>query len=526
MHNCLRIPEIIDMICSYVPPYSARTADGRVHCDLAAVARTCIVFRDPALDHLWKSTELPALLTRCMPSDLWAVDTTHGTYIGSQRHTMRQLRPIYPSDWDRIRLYAPRVKMLGSGFTWSLHEVLPSLNLAFPTTLLRNLQTLHWDSDGVDFHHIHMFLRPTLTDINFSLSSEFASSLLASLMERCPKLTDICIVSDRFDLSPVSRFVLGLQAVQTLSIPCLDQEALEHLSQLPTLRSLSLESPPTITSNRTSRVPDPNFLALRTLRVDSLRMDHIVPFFGMCRDVPLETCQATLYDYFTVAELRSLLEAMSGGISHLTLTELGVGIEGHRLHDSDPAHYTILPDTLSPLFCFTNLTNLALSSMLGFDFDDEAVERMARAWPRMEVLDLSTPMCLDTPRTTPACLHILARHCPRLSYLTMAFDGTVLPEHRLGSASYTPHECMRDLDVQYTPITSALAMVHFLLGVFPNLKSISTNWDFFNNVGMEFPEQDEGVEFFNCWKEVQTMLPELREESSSQSHGATKCVTC
>ncbi|KAJ7622714.1 hypothetical protein DFH06DRAFT_1447192 [Mycena polygramma] len=439
----------------------------------------------------------------------------------------RQLRPIHPSDWDRLRLYAPRVKTLGSGFTWSLHNVFPSLNLVSPIALFRNLQTLNWEQDDVNFHHIHMFLRPTLTRINFRLCSdpETASSLLAILMKRCPKLTEIFISSGHLHLRPVSRFVLDLQAVEALSIPGLDQDALEHLSQLQTLKLLSLESPPRFTSLRTSR-PNPNFPALRTLRVNSPTITPMAHFFRTCRNVSLETCHMTLFNYFTVAELCSFVDRLSGAVSHSSLAELSVEIDREPLHDPDPALYTVLPDTLCLLFCFSNLTYLALSSLLGFDFDDEAVEQMARAWPRMEVLDLSTPMCCDTPRTTPACLQIFARHCPRLSSLTMAFNGTVVPEATLTSAAYTPHERLRDLDVQHSPITSAVAMAHFFLGSFPNLTGISTNWEFYDGVDVdEFPEQREWVGYLNCWKEVHTLLAELREESASpQSHGATNAM--
>ncbi|KAJ7642382.1 hypothetical protein DFH06DRAFT_1137393 [Mycena polygramma] len=547
VENCVPLNEVgtSSYTGTHLPVNIEGAADGGVHCDLAAVARTCTTFRDPALDRLWRSTQLSTLLTRCMPSELWAVDITDGTYVGSRRYTMvstpelrlvagndfnptqRQLRPIHPSDWDRLRLYAPRVKTLGSGFTWSLHNVFPSLNLVSPIALFRNLQTLNWEQDDVNFHHIHMFLRPTLTRINFRLCSdpETASSLLAILMKRCPKLTEIFISSGHLHLRPVSRFVLDLQAVEALSIPGLDQDALEHLSQLQTLKSLSLESPPRFTSLRTSR-PNPNFPALRTLHVNSPTITPMAHFFRTCRNVSLETCHMTLFNYFTVAELCSFVDRLSGAVSHSSLAELSVEIDRDPLHDPDPALYTVLPDTLCLLFCFSNLTYLALSSLLGFDFDDEAVEQMARAWPRMEVLDLSTPMCCDTPRTTPACLQIFARHCPRLSSLTMAFNGTVVPEATLTSAAYTPHERLRDLDVQHSPITSAVAMAHFFLGSFPNLTGISTNWEFYDGVDVdEFPEQREWVGYLNCWKEVHTLLAELREESASpQSHGATNAM--
>jgi hypothetical protein len=41
--------------------------------DLAVLARMCSTFHIPALDHLWRSSDLVNLL-RCMPTDVWVVN--------------------------------------------------------------------------------------------------------------------------------------------------------------------------------------------------------------------------------------------------------------------------------------------------------------------------------------------------------------------------------------------------------------------------------------------------------------------
>ncbi|KAJ7673690.1 hypothetical protein DFH06DRAFT_1467171 [Mycena polygramma] len=503
MHPCLQIVEIVDMICFYFRP--SHTCAG-AECDLAAVARTCTTFKDPALDHLWKSVSLPTLLTRCMPSDLWAVDTIAGAF---SKHTMRQLRPIYPSDWDRLRFYAPRVKMLWSGsFTWSLHKVFPALNLAFPHAVLQNLQTLDWGHSEVDFHYIHIFLRPTLTKITFRLTSESASSLLASLMETCPKLTDIDISAGPFDLRPISHFILGLQAVEALDVPGVDQNALEYLSQLTTLKSLRLTSPTNPVASRMS--PGLSFPALRDLRIGSPDITPVVQFLRSYRNIPLKICSFTFFDFYTATELCAVLDAVSGpGICHSSLTQFSVDSEEDP--SDNPTLHLLLPDTICLLFCFPNLTYLCLDTALGFDFDDDIVSKMAHAWPRIETLDISARSPTRSPRTTPACLQTLARHCPHLVKLTMAVDGTTIPTITPGTHV---QECLHQLSVQHSPITSASAMARYLSGMFPNLEAedIWTHWDIFE------PDQADDAELMQrhrCWQEVKSLLPGIlavREE--------------
>ncbi|KAJ7605444.1 hypothetical protein DFH06DRAFT_1385070 [Mycena polygramma] len=494
MHHCLKVLEIVDIICSHLDGVFGSLWDVQPAThkrDLAAVARTCTTFRDLALDHLWTSTTLLRLLTRCMPSDLWAVDTVEEQWM--RKHTMRHLRPIYASDRDRLRLYAPRVKKLVSGWdAWSLQKVFPSLSLSWPETLLQNLQALDWRNDEVDFQYIHLFLRPTLTRVLTRLPSKSAYSLLSTLTEKCPKLTNISLWADRFALRPVSRFILALQLVEILSVPCLEQDALEHLAELPTLRSLHLQSPPDITVSRRARTP--TFPALHKLSISRSSVGFIIQLLRMFQNVPLETCYIIFLDFLTAPEIRSLLDALTASISPSTLTNFTVEFENDPLDEVNPAVHLVLPDTVRLLLSFGNLTHLSLASTLAlFDFDDELVSQMAHAWPRIETLDLSASFPVHTPRTTPACLLSFARHCPRLFSLTMAFDGTAIPMTHPGTHAH--QERLHRLTVENSPITNAFAMAQF--------------------ISDEIPEDEEAIQRHRCWQEAKKLLPQIlavREE--------------
>lgn len=82
MHHALRLEEILLNIFGQCYPPSSTNAS-RATADLAALARTCRTFKEPALDVLW--TELANLspLARCLP------EASHRIYPGyAVRHFM------------------------------------------------------------------------------------------------------------------------------------------------------------------------------------------------------------------------------------------------------------------------------------------------------------------------------------------------------------------------------------------------------------------------------------------------------
>ncbi|KAJ7658602.1 hypothetical protein DFH06DRAFT_1327183 [Mycena polygramma] len=502
MHDCLKIAELVDMICSQFDCSSDRQDQG----DLAALARTCMTFKDPAMDHLWRSTTLGRLLIVCMPSDLWAVERETSGF----RYRRRLSRPICAADWQRVRLYAPRIRKLASDGRDSqdLEEVFPSLIMAFPGWLLQNLQDLRWYHYDY-FYHIHTFLRPSLTKISFHLISTSHCSLLPRLRDGCPKLAHMSITAGPdVDLQPLSQFVAGLPHAGTISVPWLKPDALEHLSKLPTLKSLKM-----------GRLPEarvvymvPAFPALRCLVIHQATLTDMTEFLRMCRDVPLETLtvERTGPGYPLAAEMHGLFTALAARVSHSTLTSLLLEDEGDPLEPLDPAIYLIQPNTLVPLLCFKNLTSVHFRSALGFDLDDDTVSRMASAWPRIETLYLAPIRVFSAsrPRTTLASLYSISRHCPRILALTMAFDGSDVPSP---SMAIPRNESLRQLYVLHSPITTPIAMGRCLSGVFPNLDRITTSREgMHNDDETQLQEHEEAILHHRCWKQVWDVLEIVR----------------
>ncbi|KAJ7629286.1 hypothetical protein B0H17DRAFT_1285034 [Mycena rosella] len=333
-------------------------------------------FQNPAVNALWGSATLANLLC-CMPPDLVVVE----------RRSMRLLRPIRMSDWDRARVYGSRIKNLFSGPGYvELSAVFPSISLALPEKMLRNLQGLHWRHINDDFQYIYPFLSAQITTIHLSSTSRSALSLLATLAFKCPQLKDVSVLGSkhtRYSGISLSEFVHGLKCVKSLSIPTLEQADLEHLCHLLTLQRLKLGSLPT----KFSAMPplDEPFSRLRTLDIgDAAEIEAVTRLLGWCNNVPLRAFDVQFAQLATPQQIHQAYKALASGLSHSCLRSLSL-INHHAQTDlSTSSEYLMRSDSIRLLLCFRNLTSVTIISMLGISFDNDTVVEMARAWPRME----------------------------------------------------------------------------------------------------------------------------------------------
>ena len=78
MHHALYIEEILLSIFSYCytivsrwPPRPTRRQRWYANVNLAALARTCRTFKEPALDMIWGELDDLTPLVRCLPETSW-----------------------------------------------------------------------------------------------------------------------------------------------------------------------------------------------------------------------------------------------------------------------------------------------------------------------------------------------------------------------------------------------------------------------------------------------------------------------
>ena len=68
MHRCLHVFDIVSIITDFVFALGDSTHDWR---SVAALARTCKTFYEPALNTLWRTQIGIEYLIKCMPADAW-----------------------------------------------------------------------------------------------------------------------------------------------------------------------------------------------------------------------------------------------------------------------------------------------------------------------------------------------------------------------------------------------------------------------------------------------------------------------
>ncbi|KAJ7190344.1 hypothetical protein GGX14DRAFT_483421 [Mycena pura] len=495
MHRCLQILEIVELLCAEVAGDLPRYGAGPPECQrLATLARTCKAFQDPALDLLWSHQRNTMInLLMCMPNDLW-----HSP-VPTDVKLLDFSRPITATDWERPLTYMRRVKRFTYNLqTMPLPRLLEALSLCFPGEhFFPNLQKLYWSTPNTPHPpYIWRFISPKITRTILTFGdSEHDLSLLPTLAVKCPSMTDATIYCPTSEdvrcsvLQGISLFVLGLAAIESLSILDLDQAAFEYLAQLPTLKSLEIRRPDSF--NPSCKIGEGDvFLSLQRLEFNCIAPESIARFLYPFSDSPLVSLAMSVEPtslaapglYFFIAE----------NCPRTTLRDLHVGSTELVLSTPRRAEpQTIRDAMIRPLLDLTALTSLCLYSHDGFDLEDSTLSAMAASWPDIERLDLMVLSDYEgfTPRATLHSLCAFARHCPRRSSIS----------------------------------APAADVAVFLCGLFPALQELDTGYHQWETDGFEDDEfLEDRVIYHRRWKQVELLLPAHVEEEVEESGSESK----
>ncbi|KAJ7647913.1 hypothetical protein FB45DRAFT_1102295 [Roridomyces roridus] len=502
MHHCLEIPELVEHIALQ---FDSSESLG----SLAAFARTTRSFQGPALDVLWRTQNTLKNLLKTMPSDLFKEEIITGKRIlASSAYLV--------SDWEPTRPYANRVKHFESIYSQddiSYSSLFPILALSLPSDcIFPNLTHIHWIRLNDDFPHIRLLLGPQVVAIRTQCASATSLSLLSLLPRKCPLLTHVAIslpnINPGSELTAattrsLSEFIRELHSIEHWDIHIPDMAALQHIAQLPSLHSLDVHSlPPALSASRLDG--DALFPSLRHLHItEESSISSTIHFVEMCADATLETCIVEIQFYTPPAFVERILGTLAA--SHRT-SLIGLRIVmmvRSMMEEVDEDHHMFTIDNLLPALDLHNLRQIDLKSKLGFDFDDMAVSKMARAWPKLRSLDITeVDHAPGGVRTTFESLLHFARHCPELASLGMAFSTTNIPPL---DQTPLPHRHLRYLDVKHSSFISASAEVgeiaNFLSTVFPNLREVVTAEDSVRDEdGLERRRKS------SKWEEVRALL--------------------
>ncbi|OJA13359.1 hypothetical protein AZE42_04502 [Rhizopogon vesiculosus] len=472
---------------------------------IAALARTCRAFKEPALDVLWKNMDRLKPLISCLPEGVKVA--TNGK--------MSLRRPPFAVEWMIFGQYARRIHSLTiccSGLNEISDLVVEALVSALSSVMVPNLCTLEWlDDRGSFFPLLRTLLVPTITSITLRSNlwqpwkpSFSKSAVLASLGSRCPSLRNLhCVYGDPYETSDtVSEAVRGCHKLVHIKTGVLNTQALTHLASLPSLKSLRF----LLSHHTVDDIPPANSIPTFTSKLDDVSITaisyaHLTRCF---RNVRFMSCQSVVLSISSIEPYHplhipdliiSFSECFSPVLEQLRVQTKFDDESESTLNDHRLAFGF---NVIAPLLQFSRLTKLDLNWLCTSDVDDEAFKDMIQSWPLLEEFSFgSGNHWLVPPSLTFIGLVHLIQHCRNLSYVEIRFAACPIDADSEPFSITIPNERIGHLFVGSSPIVDPMVVACQLHALLPNL---------INVIRFEWENEEREVPFEEEWDTVEGFL--------------------
>ncbi|KAI4518764.1 hypothetical protein K525DRAFT_288008 [Schizophyllum commune Loenen D] len=362
---------------------------------------------------------------------------------------------------------------------------------------------------------------------NWHPRPEFASALTT--------LGSKSLVELRVDASLTSKKVEDAITEILRQSPALEVVELRHmispdrilaLAALRSLRELRIMRLPVFDEE----LPKPAFPALRSLYFNWTRHAALMNFLHKIGDVLPNLDSLTLgfrpSDALNgLGELTALCELVAKRCSAVGLAHLSIADETGGDFDTtsdEVQYYAAKYEHIRALRSLRGLKTLHIEVWGHVDVDDNDIELLVSSWPVLESFRLDKPTEsvyeFDTdvegahpfvPRATAKSLLSIARHCPDLRELAMAFNASDLTTIESGGrpGGGLVQHALRKLDTLHTIIQpdEALPLTLLLSDAFPALEKVDSDTELQAEVAKEegegIPEGHEG------YKKLLELLP-------------------
>lgn len=441
-------PDILADICEYLasddewvdttPP--AELVTSRHH--LAALARTCKAYLEPALDRLWRSLDTLYPLFRILPAFV----------ITSSTHVIRG--KITANDWARFDYYARRVKRFC--YTRDPTYLDIAMHVYFRVAQLRSsssplLSCLRYlycpDISQNDFliSGVCLFLSPSLQSLEFckitSIEDKLTGTFLYTLFEDGAQLENITFKGAGLTQGTLD-LILPFENLRSLELEgmgnVIEVEWLKQLSTKHRLEELALDF------TGSNLAPDPN-TSLQEIEAGGFKFPNLK---SLMLTAPLSFTRAFIPKVGSQA-LETVVAVTATDTSHERTGFTGevvdrwsTSLRSFALVHTVSANATTTDANGNPIptglptgdFDFASLARLLPCQALeefrleGYTMDmtDENVEMLASAWPNLTKLLLPY---LSADRVRPAwrAFEALRVGCRRLKGLRMPVDIAGIP---------------------------------------------------------------------------------------------------
>ncbi|KIK37389.1 hypothetical protein CY34DRAFT_810380 [Suillus luteus UH-Slu-Lm8-n1] len=452
---------------------------------LAALARTCRTFKEPALDTLWKHIHGLEPLISCFPEGVRNRDV---------QGKLTLIRPPFAREWNIFAQYAHRIRSLIFDPFWSdvIDDRVVQALISTPSpTLLPNISTLHWFDDQECFIPLlRCLLVPTLRSIKLgSVKSKnpwapsFAkSALLTSLGAWCPSVREFKCIYQGEDCSDIiSDVVCSLRELSHLEAGILNPQALLHLASLPSLKSLYFRAH-NIDSTQINVIPtfvsqiNLVHIAAPSLSVLAHCLSNIR--FICCRSVALDIDSdpsGLPYDPLVVPGfINSFSECFSAALEDLSVNFVPplYLMEDEEIL-ADP-RFALSFDMVAPLLSFSRLTKVDLDWICASAIDDASLKIMAQSWPLLQEFYLGSGCAwLIPPSLTFIGFIHLIQHCRALRTVDMTFCACSVDTNIEPFSKTIPNENITKIFVGMSPIVDVISVACQLHTLVPKLTGVN-----------------------------------------------------
>jgi len=491
MHHCFSVDEILRLfVCELVASEARTTA--------VALACCCKSFEGPTLDVLWEIQDRLTPLLKCFPRDVW--EEENGKSVSSLpvvnpptlNHLVLKAFKRIPTkeEWTHSQKYARRMRQLRVDTTEDPVSLDIILTLQLRTVdgpWLPSLESFECQKTTKAFLPlIPLLLSPKTTKIEINSTRDCPTVAVASTIARLSKL---CPDMESIVLNKPPRDPVITEAVSEMLLACnldtlhgfyvdspLTKEAREVVYRLPKLVGLW-----TVIQESTSlpTVPLPNLTSI------DVEYDDDIDWLSGFRGATLEKLDSVIFhsESDRIGDFLGAFESVASTTSSQnTLSNL-------RFYTSRSWN-----PNYSSLLSFNQLKEVEILFSCGggcfSKVDDDIVMSLARAMPKLEILQLGGIPCqIISTGVTVNGLIGLARRCPHLSKLRVHLQATSLVEAATSAGTLFPsdgqpvaHGCaLTDLEVGKTPLPaqSGLGVALVLLQIFPrilNLKYTNPEW--------------------------------------------------
>ncbi|KAL4245273.1 hypothetical protein ABKN59_009735 [Abortiporus biennis] len=438
MHRIFQVPEILNIIFGCL--------DGD-DCDatLSAVARTCKVFEEIALENLWHTQSSLIPLLRIAPDafedkpNQEAIDSIKSKKSLKPADVMQLLsnrtfygvRPLLPSESQRIYKYSSKIKRFETS------DILnPSIDAAsvFPILfncdrdqhLFSNLRFLDWPIAGIqraDDSIIVRFMGPKLTSIDLYCFGDLNldMAVIDILRNRCHMLSELAMgctynpglslaLRDLFDSSNMLRRVdcdVELDICHVVS-----------LSKLPNLEALEISlrngaaASRDVLSSPPSAFPSLESLVLHSNDFKALHSFFQLNFFGHLSSISLHHSS---FNAPRINDIENLFKIIAKHCCPDVLNSIVLEIKPTQ-SDVFSGAAALTGNTLKPLFHFSNIKVFKVRGEICYNISDSDIENITTAWPLLRLLFFD-PDCGLWPSPSLVslrALHSLANNCSAL----------------------------------------------------------------------------------------------------------------